>query len=37
MAFILVKPPLAMHFEETLSGGEVLVGFSTRLSDILEY
>lgn len=31
------KPPLAMHFEETLSGGEVLVGFSTRLSDILEY
>ncbi|MBO9615943.1 MAG: Uma2 family endonuclease [Dyadobacter sp.] len=31
------KPQLAMHFEETLSGGEVLVGFSTRLSDILEY
>lgn len=31
------KPPLAVHFEETFSGGEVLVGFSTRLSDILEY
>lgn len=31
------KPPLAVHFEETLSGGEVLVDFSTRLSDILEY
>ena len=31
------KPPLAVHFEETLSGGEVLIGFSTRLSDILEY
>lgn len=31
------KPQLAMHFEETLSGGEVLVNFSTRLSDILEY
>lgn len=30
------KPQLAMHFEETLSGGEVLIGFSTRLSDILE-
>ena len=31
------KPPLAVHFEETLSGGEVLLNFSTRLSDILEY
>lgn len=31
------KPSLAVHFEETLSGGEVLVDFSTRLSDILEY
>lgn len=31
------KHPLAVHFEETLSGGEVLVGLSTRLSDILEY
>lgn len=31
------KPQLAMHFEETLSGGEVLVAFSVRLSDILEY
>jgi Uma2 family endonuclease len=31
------KPQLIMHFEETLSGGEVLVAFSVRLSDILEY
>lgn len=31
------KPQLAKHFDETLSGGEVLIGFSTRLSDILEY
>ncbi|MGG7662263.1 Uma2 family endonuclease [Dyadobacter sp. BHUBP1] len=31
------KPQLAVHFEETLSAGEVLVDFSTRLSDILEY
>lgn len=31
------KPQLALHFDDTLSGGEVLVGFSTRLSDILEY
>ncbi|WP_090156200.1 Uma2 family endonuclease [Dyadobacter soli] len=31
------KPQLVVHFEETLSGGEVLIGFSTRLSDILEY
>jgi Uma2 family endonuclease len=31
------KPQLAIHFDETLSGGEVLVDFSTRLSDILEY
>lgn len=31
------KPQLAVHFDETLSGGEVLLGFSTRLSDILEY
>lgn len=31
------KPQLAMHFDETLSGGEVLANFSTRLSDILEY
>lgn len=31
------KPQLVMHFEETLSGGEVLLSFSARLSDILEY
>lgn len=31
------KPPLAMYFNETLSGGEVLLPFSVRLSDILEY
>lgn len=31
------KPQLVMHFEETLSGGEVLLSFSVRLSDILEY
>jgi len=31
------KPQLAIHFDETLSGGEVLINFSTRLSDILEY
>ncbi len=31
------KPQLAIHFDQTLSGGEVLLNFSTRLSDILEY
>lgn len=31
------KPQLAVHFDQMLSGGEVLLNFSTRLSDILEY